>query len=86
MDSEGSGRESVTRPAYCEGREIVQETEMNWTKRNVSVFNEKIDLVCAYRDDSVGVWRMWDRKGRVGNSWPFCTSRVASSSIVRGER
>lgn len=64
---------------------------MNWTKRKVSIFNGKIDIVCAYKDDSMRVWRMWNRKGRIGGmievrDGPFCTSRMDNSSLVRGQR
>lgn len=64
---------------------------MSWTKRKVSIFNGKIDVVCAYRDDSMRASRMWNRKGRTGEmievrDGPFCTSRMDNSSTVRGER
>lgn len=64
---------------------------MNWTKRKVSIFNGKIDVICAYRDNSMRVSRMWNRKGRTGGmtevrDGPFCTSRKDNSSIVREER
>lgn len=63
------GEEAVTRQARREGREMAQETEMNWTKRRVSILNGKIGFVYASRDDSMGVWRMWTGREELVGRW-----------------
>lgn len=65
---------------------MVHYTEMSWVKRKVSGLDGKFDFVYPYRNDLMGVWQMWGRKGGTGTiqlrDGPFCISRMDSSSIV----
>lgn len=45
---------------------MVHYTEMSWVKRKVSGLDGKFDFVYPYRNDLMGMWRMWGRKGGTG--------------------